>query len=757
MDEHPNFTVTASVALLGRLASAGIEPLTLAVGQAVCAGLVLGPTGERRLQESLNNLKSFSSFGDAIWFGLGVRHVVRTLVQTAQGASCVALTASLAEVHNVEVTALVLYNLVKIQQAPIELSPSFPQWKALAQTCASVFKTSSFSLRVQTLLSMMDKWPDMDENPEACAPADLAEVLQAVTMVKNGKKRSVTLVGGPDCAWVIAYADWLLALRVLLHGHNGDLLYKNFDGPNDEVQVSAQYARDGSIDSKTIRKIGESYILRSGKHLITEQLSLGARSYEMLPIPSISANVQWTQALSITFGDETVQRLLRHCPIVYSVLTSALQNFQQDHEGLRYDASGLGNPLMENVVRWFPELNALRHLGEFDDVGKNSMPPQTYCRCLKNLMHNCGCCQCHSALMPINSAQSTSRPRVCLVSLTEMIIILCHCLSQTVLDSALYPTVRGLRGLYQSSNTGWSSRTHSLDTEEALYYPRTHEKGGLLPGEIYFELFTGYAHTIGVFSRHRGFGPECASSWHGIRWYSETLLALSDQYGQASRVHVTAGVIESSGRTYSNVHGLAGWSSSEIPTASPFKVSNLDTFDTIKQYMPELDFELVVENVDVLKVAYRIFNQEGSLWIDPVQYLFSLTEAAQDSLEFHSKVIMCAGHNPSESRDLLSKDLLDHYLIQGIGNPSNIGERRKWLYRPLLTMLCRCAALQSTTMSSRRTILLGHQCLLCIKQAIEESEPPQPRSHRSASETIIGDTAFILESVDCFATVNTNS
>ena len=61
-----NYTVTASVALLGRLASAGIEPLTLAVGQAICHGLVLGPTGERRLQESLNNLKSFSSFGDAI-------------------------------------------------------------------------------------------------------------------------------------------------------------------------------------------------------------------------------------------------------------------------------------------------------------------------------------------------------------------------------------------------------------------------------------------------------------------------------------------------------------------------------------------------------------------------------------------------------------------------------------------------------------------------------------------------------------------
>ena len=102
-------------------------------------------------------------------------------MQTAQGASLVALTASFAEVHNVEVTAMVLYNLAKIQQAPAEMSPSFHQWKVLAETCASVFKTSSFSLRVQNLLRMMHEWPDMRRGPEACDPADLAEVLQAVS------------------------------------------------------------------------------------------------------------------------------------------------------------------------------------------------------------------------------------------------------------------------------------------------------------------------------------------------------------------------------------------------------------------------------------------------------------------------------------------------------------------------------------------------------------------------------------------------
>lgn len=318
------FTVTGSVALLGRLASAGIEPLTLAVGQAVCGGLMLSPTGERRLQDSLSRLKSFSSFGDAIWFGLGVRHVIRTLVQTAQGASCVALTASLAEAHNVEVAALVLYNLAKIQNAPAELLPSFYQWKVLAQTCASVFKVSSFSLRVQTLLSMMDNSPDVYTILEACDPADLAEVLQAVALVKSGTRRSITLVGGSDCAWVIAFADWLLTLRVLLHGRNGDLLYKNFDGSNHQVQVSARYARDESTNSKTLRRIGESYVLRSGRDLITNQLNLEDEDSKGHLIWSISAKVQSTEALSITFSDETMRRVVQHGPTIYRVMTGAL-------------------------------------------------------------------------------------------------------------------------------------------------------------------------------------------------------------------------------------------------------------------------------------------------------------------------------------------------------------------------------------------------------------------------------------------------
>ena len=110
--------------------------------------------------------------------------------------------------------------------------------------------------------------------------------------MKSGRKRSITLVGGPDCAWVIAFADWLLALRVLLHDRDGNLLYKNFDGPD---QISAQYTTRESFGRQTFRKTGETYVIRDSRGLLMEQLNL---ELKYVSVTALSARVQWTEALS---------------------------------------------------------------------------------------------------------------------------------------------------------------------------------------------------------------------------------------------------------------------------------------------------------------------------------------------------------------------------------------------------------------------------------------------------------------------------
>lgn len=205
---------SASIAILGRLSSAGIEPLTVAVGQAMCSKIPLGAHGEKVLSEAMASLKACSSFGDVIWFGVGVRHILRVLVQTAQGASLVALCAALSESHSLSISALVLYEMSSQSGSPKELTPSFAQWEAIVRVCASVFCPTTFSIRVDQLLKLVGYDLHTKISSWAGHPQDLAKIISAVGSVAAGELLELHIVGGPACSWVAVYADLVLGLRV---------------------------------------------------------------------------------------------------------------------------------------------------------------------------------------------------------------------------------------------------------------------------------------------------------------------------------------------------------------------------------------------------------------------------------------------------------------------------------------------------------------------------------------------------------------
>lgn len=205
---------SASIAILGRLSSAGIEPLTVAVGQAICSKIPLGAHGEKVLREAMASLKACSSFGDVVWFGVGVRHILRVLVQTTQGASLVALCAALSEIHRLSASALVLYEMSKQSGSPKELTPSFAQWQAMVKVCASVFCPTTFSIRVDQLLKLAGYDLCAAVSSWAGHPQDLAKIIPAVGSVAAGELLELHVVGGPACSWVAVYADLILGLRV---------------------------------------------------------------------------------------------------------------------------------------------------------------------------------------------------------------------------------------------------------------------------------------------------------------------------------------------------------------------------------------------------------------------------------------------------------------------------------------------------------------------------------------------------------------
>ncbi|RYP24934.1 hypothetical protein DL765_000162 [Monosporascus sp. GIB2] len=69
--------MTYSVEVMARLANAAIDPLTVHASLAIFSSISFPPSGQAELTESLSHLKGCSSYGKVLWFGLGVRHIVK--------------------------------------------------------------------------------------------------------------------------------------------------------------------------------------------------------------------------------------------------------------------------------------------------------------------------------------------------------------------------------------------------------------------------------------------------------------------------------------------------------------------------------------------------------------------------------------------------------------------------------------------------------------------------------------------------------
>ncbi|KAL5347862.1 hypothetical protein ACLOAV_007272 [Pseudogymnoascus australis] len=209
-------TVNFTVEILSRLSKAGVEPITAAMGQAIFSGFNLDPEGQKRFSDVVSHLKAFSSYGEIMWFGFGVKHIVRTLSETEQGATCAAICACLSVSYDKYFCGKVLKALADQQKAPNSLMPSISQWVALANICSGAVLGSRFPQLVEVYSRLTQSYPrgirhGLQETTSADA---LASALLELAKVSSGTVRSVTFIGGVDCGWLAALAQWLLSLRV---------------------------------------------------------------------------------------------------------------------------------------------------------------------------------------------------------------------------------------------------------------------------------------------------------------------------------------------------------------------------------------------------------------------------------------------------------------------------------------------------------------------------------------------------------------
>ncbi|KAM0798820.1 hypothetical protein BDR22DRAFT_355050 [Usnea florida] len=292
-------SVNFSVAVLARLSKAGIDPFTLQVGRAICNNFSLDPIAQQRISEAIQALRKFGSYGDVIWFGFGIKHVVTDLAETEQGLTLVALCAALSSTYDSLYGARVLRELCGLCKAPQAFSPAIRQWKILVELCSSIFNVGHFALLLdgfRRLVSGEHNTPVLIANKYPTASSTLAEAIITIAQLTTKRLVSATFTGGFDCIWLAAVAESIFSLDVVISKSADTQLYRSRSLDQQPPQLSILYT-EKLTDSQDQRVVSEkTTLIRSVRTLFVHEG--GDASYDPSPFNWRSS---WSTILHDTF------------------------------------------------------------------------------------------------------------------------------------------------------------------------------------------------------------------------------------------------------------------------------------------------------------------------------------------------------------------------------------------------------------------------------------------------------------------------
>jgi hypothetical protein len=90
-------TLGFTVQGISRLSQAGIETLTVIATRGIFSQVRLGTLGQSRIEKAIKSVEAYPSMNKALWFGFGIKHIVRNLSETTEGLACVGICSCLTE------------------------------------------------------------------------------------------------------------------------------------------------------------------------------------------------------------------------------------------------------------------------------------------------------------------------------------------------------------------------------------------------------------------------------------------------------------------------------------------------------------------------------------------------------------------------------------------------------------------------------------------------------------------------------------
>ncbi|KAL8860634.1 MAG: hypothetical protein Q9178_002987 [Gyalolechia marmorata] len=456
--------VEVSVGMLSRYAAGGVDSYTAIVGQALCNNFTLAPLGRRHVEEALKGLTYFKSYEDVFWFGFGINHLVRSLVATEQGASCLALCGALSECYHGSVPAELMAEMARNSQAPDELRPSVLQWNALIKACAGVFSCTPFPTRIHYFMTLCPTYPvPLDADRLISSPESVAEALWSIGKISRGELASVTVIGRIEAAaYLAAIAEWFFDLSIEIRDEGETLLYSRTQHRTDHIQLSIVFQSQPatlpsssvhSLPPLSLQTVDRTYVLRDCEDMLRHENGLH-QIYR-------SGRIEWKHALSSAFGSDlkkllTVPRAFGLALGNAARILRAIVDLEDDIPceiskwNEVYCDSSHGEGFIENTISWFPELGGLRTYMEEGLRVSYAHAKTMYEANLSQIGLACLCSLCKDVWTDEEDDRYADYDddRYCCVVIVDTIIDLARCLSITGLSENLNPTRRGFELFY---------------------------------------------------------------------------------------------------------------------------------------------------------------------------------------------------------------------------------------------------------------------------------------------------------------------
>ena len=547
-----NTTVSASVGFLSRMSGVGVDLFTVAVGQAVASKLQMSRLGIHRLESAVNNLRHASMMGDALWFGFGINHIIRSLMHTTEGATCVMLCSILSESRTSVLSARVMFELTTTYSSSssdaTRLTPSLQQWEALVKACAGTLSATPFGTVVDQMVMLVSQHrisnPRNGHSRHVGDPESVAAVLNALGRLSMGHLLTLTISGGCDCGWIAAVANWFFEIPVEVRDIAGEVVYPLDNRPDASrrtlVVVQTQER------STTLQATSEAYTVAD---ITLDVLARDhARGGSFSNMDDLQTRVPWQSVLRQTFGRQA-SALLRLRVDLGTAVGSAARMFleytkPQLDESLGHPdfcwyglgAASYGQGFLHLICTTFPEMASLREVMDIALQKSYLDAVSAYQLTHERLRSICECNQC--------GAKRISSGIPCLSNLCGFVMQLALDLSVSSVPPSLLPTRSGLEILYRdySNNVLLSDQQHAplLSNPTFETHPETYSLISI--------LFTGYKEDsdIKIPAKKR-----LAFVQGGLCFYLGVLAKLSDKPEEMLYRIVIPGSIETrTGRLY---------------------------------------------------------------------------------------------------------------------------------------------------------------------------------------------------------------